>query len=163
MGRESKPYWWEAKNAFYCTINKRRYRLGKGKKNPKGRFNELMAAGGAPVTSDSVLALFKGILASSDEAFSDLVLVVWYTGCRPQEVARVEARHIHNGFWKFPKAESKGKRRERIVYLIPKAEKIVKKWVARNPEGPIFRNVDGKPWRATAFNSRFNVIQIAAG
>ena len=35
------------------------------------------------------------------------------------------------------------------------AEKITKKWAARNPKGPIFRNSRGRPWTAMAFNNRF--------
>jgi integrase len=45
-----------------------------------------------------------------NDAFTDLVVVTWETGCRPQESLRVEARHVdlNNDRWVFPTKESKG-------------------------------------------------------
>lgn len=89
-----------------------------------------------------------------DEPFHDILTIIWLSGCRPFEAARVEARHVKKGCWEFPKREGKGKR-PRVAFLVPEAERITKKWAARNPRGPIFRNNRGKPWRAMAFNNRF--------
>lgn len=97
-----------------------------------------------------------------DEQFRDVLTVVWLTGCRPQEVVRVEARHVHDGCWLFPKNESKGKKRPRIVFLSDEAMSLTKKWAERNPTGPIFRNTKGRPWTAMAFNNRFAGLQLAA-
>ncbi len=53
----------------------------------------------------------------------DVVTVMKETGCRPQEVRRVEARHFkrQDRCWEFPIAESKGKKDKRVVLLTDKA------------------------------------------
>lgn len=106
---------------------------------------------------DRMLGHVKG------EAFRDVLKIIWLTGCRPFEAARVESRHVQKGLWKFPKSESKGKRRERIVILVPEAEKLTKKWATRNPDGPIFRNSRGRPWTAWAFDNRFKRLEEKIG
>lgn len=99
----------------------------------------------------------------NDEGFRDILEILWLTGCRPQEACRVEARHVHKGFWKFSKEESKGKKRERVVFLVPKAEKLTRKWLKRNPEGPIFRNRLDRPWTSMAFSNRFADLKDVLG
>src|SRR5581483_8326220 len=73
----------------------------------------------------------------------------------PQEVVAIEARHLGDSYFEFPKDESKGKRYERQVFLTDDALKICRKWAKRNPAGTIFRNMRGRPWTAYAFNNRF--------
>src|SRR5262249_12761121 len=53
------------------------------------------------------------------EEIHDLLTTSWETGCRPQEIMRVEARHVDlaGRRWVFGKKEAKGKKRIRIVYL----------------------------------------------
>lgn len=82
-----------------------------------------------------------------DDEFRDLIIVCWETGCHPQEVLSVEARHVDlaGGRWVFPPRESKGKKRNRVVYLTDAALEITKALMARCPSGPLFRNTDGKP------------------
>lgn len=61
---------------------------------------------------------FSEILgAIKNDAFRDLVIVSWDTGCRPQESLRVEARHFNaeTRTWIFPKSESKTKKQARVV------------------------------------------------
>jgi len=107
---------------------------------------------------------FDRIVATiADEHFRDLLTVVWLTGCRPQEAVRVEARFVHDGYWLFPKEESKGKKRNRVVFLTDEALAISRKWAERHPTGPIFRNTQKRPWTASAVNCRFTAIQIAFG
>ena len=45
-----------------------------------------------------------------DEQFRDLLVVCWETGCRPQEVLAVEARHVDldGGRWVFPARRGQG-------------------------------------------------------
>ncbi len=96
-----------------------------------------------------------------DENFRDLIVVTWETGCRPQELLRVEGRHVDlaNQRWVFPQKESKGKRAPRIVYLSELAAQITARLIASNPSGPLFRNSDGKAWSTDAVNCAFNRIQ----
>jgi integrase len=92
-----------------------------------------------------------------DEAFLDLLELAWEVGPRPQELVRVESRHVDllNARWVFPKEEAKGKKYPRVVYLTEPALELTKRWMIRYPEGPIFRNLDGTPWNKSSINSRF--------
>ena len=97
-----------------------------------------------------------------EENFRNLVVITWETGCRPQELLRVEARHVDpaNQRWVFPQKESKGKRAPRIVYLSEHAMKVTAKLMAANPTGELFRNSAGKPWTTDAVNCAFDRIQV---
>jgi len=91
---------------------------------------------------------FKKLLEHLHGEFRDLVVTAWETGCRPQEVTKVEARHVDlkNGCWVFPAAESKGKREKRSVYLSDTALAITKKLMEQHPTGPLFRRPNGEAW-----------------
>jgi len=96
------------------------------------------------------------VLACDDAALLDLLIVMHETGCRPQEVRRVESRHFDRAAkcWEFPAAESKGKREKRIVLLSDRAFEICQRLALKCPEGPIFRNHRGKPWTGTGLDGR---------
>ncbi len=100
-----------------------------------------------------------------DENFRDLLIITWETGCRPQELLRVEARHVDltNQRWVFPLKESKGKRAPRIVYLTEAAKAITERLLLLYPSGPLFRNTDGVPWTTDAVNCNFGRVQVRMG
>ncbi|CAN5702389.1 hypothetical protein BH23PLA1_BH23PLA1_41280 [soil metagenome] len=100
-----------------------------------------------------------------DEEFRDLLTVCWETGCRPQEVLSVEARHVdlEGGSWVFPADEAKGKKHQRVVYLTDAALEITRRLMAARPTGPLFRNTDGLPWSPSALNCRFARLRLALG
>jgi|LSQX01.3.fsa_nt_gb integrase len=100
-----------------------------------------------------------------NESFADILTVTWETGCRPQESLRVEARHVDvaNQRWVFPKSESKMKRMTRVVYMTDTAMQIVRRRMVLHPEGPLFRNTQGKPWTTEAVNCRFLDLQMRIG
>lgn len=100
-----------------------------------------------------------------DDGFRDLVITTWDSGCRPQESLRVEARFVDlaNKRWVFPKSESKGKKRLRVVYLTDRALEITKRLMDVYPEGKLFRNSQGKPWTTDAVNNMFTRIQTRVG
>jgi len=54
----------------------------------------------------------------TDEPFRDILTIISLTGCRPFEAARVTAKDVRPGCWEFPKKESKGKKRGRVVFLV---------------------------------------------
>jgi len=91
--------------------------------------------------------------------------VTWETGCRPQESLRLEARHVDvaNQRWVFPKSESKMKRIARIIYMTDRAMPIVRRLMLAHPEGPLFRNTNGKPWTTEAVNCCFFDLQMRMG
>jgi len=110
--------------------------------------------------------LFETILGCVKcEPFRDLLVTTWETAARPQESLAVEARHVDlfNKRWIFPPNESKGEQFPRIVYLTPTALKITKRLMLKHPEGPLFRNTEGRPWTTDAVNCAFIRIQISLG
>ena len=109
---------------------------------------------------------FRAILSLiRDGQFRDLLTVCWETGCRPQEALSVEARYVDvaEGCWVFPTRESKGEKRQRIVYLPDTAMAITRRLMALHRQGPLFLNTDGIPWSASALNCRFARLRLALG
>ena len=100
-----------------------------------------------------------------DQEFRDLVMTGWETGPRPQELLRVEARHVDlkNSRWVFPKDEAKGKRCVRIVYLTDEALDITTRLMLKHPDGPLFRNTFGRRWTPMAVNCRFERLKKKIG
>jgi integrase/recombinase XerC len=86
----------------------------------------------------------------------DILMVMKETGCRPQEVRRVEDRHFkrEDRCWEFPVAESKGKKEKRVVLLTDKAFDICQRLALKHPEGPLFRTSAGKPWSRRTLSFR---------
>jgi integrase len=100
---------------------------------------------------------YKSVVAAiKDEAFRDFVQIMRETGCRPKEARLVEARHFdrQSKCWIFPKAEAKGRREARIVLLNDRAFEITQRLALKHPSGPMFRNLDGEPWRKDSLNCR---------
>ena len=97
--------------------------------------------------------------------FADVLTVTWETGCRPQELLRVEARHVDvpNQRWVFPKSESKMKRMSRVVYMTDTAMQIVRRLMLANPDGALFRNTSGRPWTTEAVNCCCFDVQMRMG
>lgn len=89
--------------------------------------------------------------------FRDLVSVCWDTGCRAQEIVRVEKRHVdfEIGRWVFPAEESKGKAFPRVVYLTPRSLEITKRLCEKYPTGVLFRNDDSVAWTRHAISCVF--------
>jgi integrase len=100
-------------------------------------------------------AEYQAMLDASDsDELRDLLKVSWETGCRPQEIMRVEARHFDEPGrrWVFPKGESKGKKKIRIVYLPALSLEITKRLADEHPTGKLFRNSKGRPWNHLSVN-----------
>lgn len=91
------------------------------------------------------------------DPFRDLIEFGWETGCRPQEVKAIEARHVQLAQHRvvFPKEEAKGKKRTRVIYMTPRAEAIMTRLLAIRSTGLLFLNSNGKPWTGYAINCRF--------
>jgi len=113
----------------------------------------------APAEFDDLLARFP------DQEFSDVLITCWESGCRPQEIMNVEARHVDlaNDRWVFKVRESKGKKFTRIVYLTGRAVEITRRLAAQHPTGKLFRNAAGQPWDKDAISRRFHRKKKALG
>jgi integrase len=99
------------------------------------------------------------------DPFRDLLNFAWHTGCRPQEARHVEARHVNldGECVVIPSEEAKGKRRPRIIYLNAPALEIVRRLVQDHPQGKLFRNANGNPWKRFAIACRFDRLRLAFG
>jgi len=100
-----------------------------------------------------------------DQQFKDLLVVSYETGCRPQEVKTLEARHVDfaNKRWVLPTLESKGKRKPRVVYATASVLAILDRLTKQYPEGKLFRNRRGSPWSASAVKCRFVRLEKKLG
>jgi integrase len=110
---------------------------------------------------------FSDIIGNYEEGdpFRDLLLFAWHCGCRPQEATHIEARHVHLDVESIiiPKEESKGKRRVRVIHLQGQALDIIRRLVAGHPNGKLFVNEDGKPWKRFAIANRFDRLHLNNG
>ncbi len=121
----------------------------------------------APGKREVVLsaAQFKKLLKHVPAGeFHDLLAVAWDTGCRPQEITRVEARHVDvkKSRWVFPAHEAKGRKKQRTVYLSPAALTITKRLMMKHPSGFLFRN-GGEQWTRFAIADRFGKLKSKVG
>lgn len=108
---------------------------------------------------------YERVLANiPNEAFRELLIVSWETGCRPQESLIVEAHHVDlkNSRWIFERHNSKGKKRQRVVYLTETAAEITSRLMLKYPEGPLFRT-EGKLWTPHSINCQFFRLQQRLG
>jgi integrase/recombinase XerC len=112
------------------------------------------------------LEAYETILASSASgAFKDLITVAWETGARPQELLRVEVKHVDlsNTRWVFESKKSKGKKKARVIYLNAKALEIVQRLAREAKAGALFRNNDGNPWHHHAVACVFSRLKEKLG
>ena len=96
-----------------------------------------------------------------DQEFRNFLVVTLRTGCRPQEVRVLEARYVlpKEGVARIPKELAKGKRKERLVPLDDVVLGILKPLMLKYPEGPLLRNLRGRPWTKDAINDRFRRLR----
>ncbi len=110
---------------------------------------------------------YQNILARLDlnDPFRDLLVFVWSTGCRPQEVRQIEIRHINlaRESITFPAIESKGKRYPRTIYLHGEALEIITRLMEKNPTGKVFRNNRNGAWTKYAICNRMHRLSKLTG
>ncbi len=78
------------------------------------------------------------------------------TGCRPQEVRTVEASHVNHRF--------------RFVQLGPARElpldevslELLRARAEENPDGPLFRDADGRPWTSKSMGRAAEAVSERA-
>lgn len=85
-------------------------------------------------------------LEAAPPPLRDYLTVIHETGCRPSEVARMEAAHINGDVATMRSKTTEATGRVRTIYLTPTATTIVSRLTAIHPAGPIFRNSRGRPW-----------------
>ncbi len=121
--------------------------LEKVEKPGKGRRKEFYTR----EEYDRLLSVFP------DREMKDVLITAWETGCRPQEIFAVEAKHVdlEGSRWVFTVKSSKGKRKPRIVYLSPEALEVTRRLCGTHPAGKLFRNAASMPWDKNTVSRRF--------
>jgi integrase len=116
-------------------------------------------------TWGSLLALLENKAGKNYDDFRDLLTVIWDTGCRPIKARSVETRWFDRAFrrWVFPVQKSKGKKRQRVVYLTGTAFTICERLAAKYATGSMFRQQSGKEWTVNAIRCKFRRIQERLG
>jgi len=109
----------------------------------------------APEQMEDLLGRIK------DQEFRDFLVVTLRTGCRPGEIRVLEAQYVllKEGVARIPKPKVKGKRKERLVPLDEVVLGILRPRMLKYPQGPLFRNLRGRPWTKDAINCRFNRLR----
>jgi len=95
-----------------------------------------------------------------DQQFRDLLTLLWETGCRPLEARIMEAHHVHGDVVIFERGNSKGKRKQRKIYLNNAALRIVNRLVSKYPTGALFRNLNGNAWTKDSIKCRFQRLDL---
>ncbi len=98
-------------------------------------------------------------------ALAMAIKVLIRSGMRPGvEFAAVCARHVKDHGERleirFPKEETKTKKRERVILVTDAAVlAIIRKQVSENPSGPIFKTPRDTPWIADNLSKRFRDVR----
>jgi integrase len=104
--------------------------------------------------------LWNDVLESAtDQEFKDYLTVMLSAGARPQEIRQIEARHLDGKRLVFEIKESKGKRRNRIIWLPEDAFEIITRLARQYPEGKLFRNRKGAAWTRYTVRNRFRRLK----
>jgi integrase len=96
-------------------------------------------------------------------SFADYVFALEHTGARPfSEVATITAADVNleEGTWVLTKWKNarKQKGKKRTIYLVGSMLELTRRLAERHPEGPLFRNKNGKPWMRQALTARFRTL-----
>lgn len=81
--------------------------------------------------------------AAKNHSILAAVKFLYHSGCRPQELRKIRAEWVHGRKIVLPVAESKGRKKHRVIMLDDTAHRIVTKLATR---GIVFRSPTGKPW-----------------
>lgn len=111
---------------------------------------------------------FRTMLRVSDAPFRRFLFALRWTGCRPYEVRRLDWSHVDltNGVWILSTHKTittQEQPRPRIIALDERALRLCHWLARRGTTGRVFRNSKGKPWTASALDSRLRRLKARAG
>lgn len=124
--------------------------------------------GPKPRSREAILSReqFQKILEATTPEFRDYLLALLYSGCRPIEVFTLTADRVdlESGTWKVrDKIRGKTGVEFRTVYLNEPAIQLSKRWLELNPEGILFTNSIGNPWRRERIGHNMRRLAIRLG
>jgi integrase len=104
---------------------------------------------GALITTDQ----HSRLLAAASPYYRPFLLVLFGTGARPGEVARITAENFDEEAGVVRLAEHKTQHvtgRGRVIYLRPEVVDLLARQRQRYPSGPLLRTLHGRPWTGQA-------------
>lgn len=116
-----------------------------------------------PVHRDRTLAPSERTLIRSEfgDCFGDFLDALTWAGCRPGDIMALEAKHLdfERAFASLPGKTTRATQRLIEFPLIPPLLALCQRLVAEHPEGPIFRNSQGRPWTRNAVRCRMRRLR----
>lgn len=109
---------------------------------------------------------FEKLLAKvEDEPFRDLLILSHDSGARPQEIKKLEARHIEieKSRALIPTDEAKGGVPRAVYFPTDRSIAIVKRLMKKHPKGHLLRNNRGNSWTGFAVKCRLEDLETALG
>lgn len=100
--------------------------------------------------------VYRLFCAVKDQPFRDFLTALKETGMRPSEAMRLEAHMVD---FEGGVIVTKGKGRDRVVYLNEAALKLFRRLAKKWPTGPLLRNMRSKPWTRNATTLRFTRLR----
>jgi len=108
---------------------------------------------------------FEKFVSESDTLFGEFITVVYETGARPSEIAKLTAENYMKDakmlFLRQHKTDKSG--RPRLIHLTDKCIEILDKLVAKYPSGVLFRNREGRAWHCRSWGSRIRTLRKRLG
>jgi integrase len=97
----------------------------------------------------------------SDQLEKDLLVFLWETGARVQEVRRITVKHFDEANKRIilPPSEDKVGH-YRVIHLTETACEIIERLCGVHREGILFRNRLGRPWTSNAIRCRFRKFGV---
>ena len=135
------------------------------KKSINVLHNPLLGVRSPKVQSRAVVVTreeHQALLALWDDPFRDFLIAMWFTGARPGEIAKIEARHYKDGLWRLDPSEHKtgaATGMDRVIAVVGELVAVVKRLCKKYPKGPLFRNTCGRPWNNQATYVRFETAR----
>jgi integrase len=130
-------------------------------RSPLARFEKPPQLPRDEYITPEMFAQIMGILRSPHA--KRLLEFAWETGARPQELTRIEIRHMETGRLVLPPNEAKGKKSIRIIYLTDRASEIIDLAITGRKSGLIFTNSKLQPWTRSNLNCLFARIKKKVG
>ncbi len=113
------------------------------------------------------ISTFKKILSQAEEgdSFRDVLILIWNSDCRPEEIRHLEADFIDldKKCIRIPAGVSRAGQKPRIIYLNDEACEVLSKLIIKNPSGKLFLNSRGVPWTKFALCNRLHRYSRAIG
>lgn len=109
------------------------------------------------------LLVMKCLESEKSRSFA-IYLIASHCGARPQQIREVTARHVLGSAWVFEHHKTARKTGKPLkVYLSPCLQTLTKILVAARPDGVLFRNDNGDPWKKDTVCQRLKRLREALG